>query len=139
MDLPPIKKTLEKFRLWPSDKERWAEYIAIFPNLLLGIHIDHVFSVVLHPLEADKTLEKLQIIYLKEKNASPISLESRASVLSQWDSVFKEDISPLEGMQKGRDSRAFDGGVFSPKLEVATHVFHKWAASMYADATKTVY
>ena len=134
-----IKKALEKFPLWPSDKERWAEYIAVFPNLLLGIHIDHVFSVVLHPLAADKTLETLQMIYLKEKNGSPRNLESRASVLSQWDSVFKEDISPLEGMQKGRESRAFDGGVFSPKLEVATHVFHKWAASMYAVATKAVY
>jgi hypothetical protein len=31
-------------------------------------------------------------------------------------------------MQKGRHGPFFDGGKFSPVMDVPTHVFHKWVA-----------
>ena len=125
------KNSLPKFSHWPCKKAEYGEYIGIFPNLLLGIHIDHVFSIVLQPLAPDKTLEKVQITYVKENGNTENNLHLKKTILNQWHSVFQEDISPLEGMQKGRESRAFDGGIFSPILETATHEFHKWVASKY--------
>ena len=55
--------------------------------------------------------------YLRKKNKN------------QWQKVFKEDISVVEGMQKGRNALHFDGGKFSPIMDGATHCFHKWVAS----------
>jgi len=129
---------LEKFSCWPIERAQYAEYIAVFPNLLLGIHIDHVFSVVLHPVKSDETVEVFQLLYKNTKDNSKAYAEAKRSLLKEWCSIFNEDILPLEGMQKGRLSKAFDGGVFSPKLETATHQFHKWAGAMYADCERVI-
>jgi choline monooxygenase len=43
--------------------------------------------------------------------------------------VFAEDISVVEGMQRGRASPAFDGGLFTPLMDVPTHHFHQWFLS----------
>ena len=42
--------------------------------------------------------------------------------------VFGEDIGAVEGMQRGRQSPGFQGGVFSPVLDHPTHFFHQWVA-----------
>jgi len=34
----------------------------------------------------------------------------------------------VEGMQAGRASPAFTGGVFSPAMDGPTHCFHQWMA-----------
>ena len=39
-----------------------------------------------------------------------------------------EDIKAIEGMQKGRNSPAYNGGNFSPIMDNPTHEFHKWIA-----------
>ena len=41
---------------------------------------------------------------------------------------FGEDIGAVEGMQRGRQSPGFQGGVFSPVLDQPTHFFHQWVA-----------
>ena len=45
--------------------------------------------------------------------------------------VFAEDISVVEGMQRGRASPAFDGGLFTPLMDVPTHQFHQWFLSRF--------
>jgi choline monooxygenase len=40
-----------------------------------------------------------------------------------------EDISAIEGMQKGRGSPVYNGGNFSPVMDAPTHQFHNWVAS----------
>jgi len=39
-----------------------------------------------------------------------------------------EDVDVVERMQKGRQSPAFTGGAFSPRMDPPTHCFHKWLA-----------
>ena len=46
-----------------------------------------------------------------------------------WYAVFEEDLFVVEGMQRGRHGRAFDGGKFSPVMDGPTHCFHHWVAS----------
>ena len=52
----------------------------------------------------------------------------RARNRDLWHAVFAEDIFVVEGMQKGRAARAFDGGRFSPVMDGPTHLFHRWVA-----------
>ena len=45
-----------------------------------------------------------------------------------WRVVFGEDIDAVEGMQRGRLSPGYGGGVFSPVMDNPTHHFHQWVA-----------
>ncbi|MGA8261140.1 MAG: RHO alpha subunit C-terminal catalytic domain-containing protein, partial [Arenicellales bacterium] len=54
---------------------------------------------------------------------------TRRSLQSSWRTVFAEDVGVVEGMQLGRQSPAFDGGLFSPVMDEANHHFHRWVAN----------
>ena len=50
-----------------SDKwEKGAEYVALFPNVLLGVHSDHVFAILLTPEGTGRTVEQVEIYYADE-------------------------------------------------------------------------
>lgn len=101
-----------------------AEYITAFPNVLLGVHRDHTFVILLQPQGPERTLEHVHIYY-----AQPTTSEDlRARNAAQWKAVFREDIFVVEGMQRGRHAISFDGGRFSPAMDGPTHLFHSWVA-----------
>ena len=124
--------------VFPALPEAWrgsaAEYVALFPNLLIGIHQDHVKSVRIEPLSADRSIEHLEIYYVGDEALDERYRQVRAANLAAWCQVFQEDVFAVEGMQQGRRSPAFDGGLFSPVMDAATHCFHRWAADRYAAA-----
>lgn len=120
---------LPKFPSWPTDKLRHAEYVALFPNVLLGIQADHVFAMMIDPINAEKTIEKLRLYFVGDESTQDIYAECRAATLASWKVVFLEDINAVEGMQKGRHSPGFGGGVFSPEMDLPTHFFQKWLAT----------
>ena len=120
---------LPRFSRWPDDKAGIAEYLALYPNVLLGIQRDHFYAIVLTPNTVDSTIERLQIYVVGNDAASDIYASDRQTLLRQWLSVFEEDLEPVESMQTGRNSRAFDGGVFSPVMDEPTHHFHRWIAA----------
>lgn len=106
-----------------------AEYVALFPNVLLGIHADHFFVVCLEPVSAARTIERLEIFYVSEEPLSEAYAQLRAANARAWQIVFAEDQGIVERLQRGRASPAFQGGVFSPVMDRATHCFHKWNAA----------
>jgi len=113
-----------------SDKwDTGAEYIAVYPNVLLGAHRDHLFSIVLEPLAKDKTQEHIELYYSEDPAATPERESLRQENATLWKSVFEEDIFVVEGMQRGRLGEHFDGGRFSPAMDSPTHNFHHWVAS----------
>ena len=128
----------ERGRVFPDAPglgDRWqtaAEYIALYPNVLFGVHRDHSFAILLEPVAIDRTVEHVEIYYHAEEalNADHAGLRARNSAL--WETVFKEDIFVVEGMQKGRHASGFDGGKFSPVMDSPTHMFHRWVASRLA-------
>ncbi len=120
---------LPRFEQWPVDKLKVAEYIALFPNVLLGLQNDHFYSILLMPLSAGRTAETLNLYYLGDAANDDAHSTDRKKMLDGWREVFLEDVGVCEGMQLGRHSPAFDGGAFSPALDVATHHFHKWVAT----------
>ncbi|MEO9821656.1 MAG: aromatic ring-hydroxylating dioxygenase subunit alpha [Paracoccaceae bacterium] len=107
--------------------DKWnegAEYIAAYPNVLLGVHRDHTYAIILTPEGPGKTTEHVHIFY-----AAPNTDENlRKRNAAQWKEVFEEDIFVVEGMQRGRNALGFDGGRFSPVMDTATHMFHDWVA-----------
>ncbi len=105
-----------------------GEYVAIYPNVLLGVQRDHAFVIVLEPVSLDQTCEHVHLYY-----AAPAVDDSlRARNAAQWRDVFEEDIFVVEGMYKGRSAPAFDGGRFSPVMDGPTHCFHDWVAGRIA-------
>ena len=106
---------------------RWntaAEYIAVFPNVLLGVHRDHAFAIILRPEAQDRTSEHIHLFYA----APQIDPALRQKNTEQWKLVFEEDVFVVEGMQRGRAAPGFDGGRFSPVMDGPTHLFHDWVA-----------
>ncbi len=112
--------------------EKWAEgaeYVALYPNVLLGNHRDHFYAVLLLPIAPDRTLEQAWIWYFDADATTPERAGARAALAETWREVFLEDVTAVEGMQAGRASPGFDGGRFSPAMDGATHAFHRWAAA----------
>lgn len=120
---------LPEFEAWPKDRRKHAEYLAVYPNLLLGIQVDHVFAMVLLPVSHTRTHEQVQIYYVSAAATGVETKASRQDLTDGWREVFAEDVGVVEGMQRGRHSPAFEGGVFSPVMDPPTHHFHKWVAS----------
>ena len=123
--------TLPKFSDWPEEKKSHAEYISLYPNVLLGLQVDHAFAIILDPVSPGKTIERLELQFVGKSAIEQAFVECRDAVLSAWQEVFAEDIFAVEGMQRGRLSPAFKGGLFSPVLDESTHHFHLWLAHQY--------
>ena len=130
---PPVGGQGARFPDFPGLPEKWqsgAEYLALYPNVLMGVHRDHVFTIILHPDGPARTREQVHIYYA----APDTDADLRARNAAQWREVFEEDIFVVEGMQAGRHAPGFDGGRFSPVMDEATHCFHDWAATRLASA-----
>ncbi|MEO9586620.1 MULTISPECIES: SRPBCC family protein [Marinobacter] len=125
---------LPRFPSWPQDRLRQAEYISLYPNVLLGLQADHFFAIILEPKAHDRTLENLRVFYVGEEACGDEYAACRHSQIEAWRVVFGEDVFAVEGMQVGRRSPGFQGGVFSPVLDGPTHHFHNWVANRYASA-----
>jgi phenylpropionate dioxygenase-like ring-hydroxylating dioxygenase large terminal subunit len=108
--------------------ENWntaAEYITVYPNVLMGVHRDHTFAIVLVPEGPERTVEHIHLYYAQAD--TPVALRDKNT--SQWKEVFAEDVFVVEGMQRGRHAVHFDGGRFSPAMDGPTHMFHDWVAT----------
>ncbi|MEO1276070.1 MAG: aromatic ring-hydroxylating dioxygenase subunit alpha [Pseudomonadota bacterium] len=122
---PPIEGLAEK---WAEG----AEYITLYPNVLLGVHKDHTFAIVLEPRGVAETREHVAILFPDESVAEEAYRPMRDRNATMWREVFEEDIFVVEGMQRGRRASGFDGGRFSPVMDGPTHAFHRWVADALA-------
>ena len=116
-----------KFSDFDDLDKKWdtaAEYLSVYPNVLLGMHRDHAFAIVLVPKGPEQTEENIHLYYATPETDA----ELRALNTQQWKIVFEEDIFVVEGMQRGRHGINFDGGRFSPAMDGPTHCFHDWVA-----------
>jgi choline monooxygenase len=106
-----------------------AEYVALYPNVLLGVHRDHFYAILLEAVDMQTTIEHVEIYYPQDIAKNPGYKEMLATNATQWKGIFDEDVFVVEGMQKGRNGNFFDGGKFSPAMDGPTHNFHHWVAT----------
>ena len=115
---------------WSKQKEKHAEYVALFPNVMLGIHKDHYYAYWLEPINHEYTKEHMEIYYVGKEAAFSDKYKSlRKQNFKQWHSIQSEDLMIIKGMQEGRNSPVYNGGNFSPVLDNPTHHFNKWVAT----------
>lgn len=117
-------RTFPDFADLPDFWDEGAEYIALYPNVLLGAQRDHAFAIILDPVGHNRTAEHIHLYYADPDTDDAL----RTANAAQWKTVFEEDISVVEGMQRGRSAPGFDGGRFSPAMDSPTHCFHHWVA-----------
>ncbi len=132
---PMLAEDGRRFPEIPGLGEMWAEgaeYVALYPNVLLGAHKDHAFAILLMPDGPERTLERVAILYPDAAVAGEDWAEMRSRNAEMWRGVFEEDICVVEGMQRGRRARGFDGGRFSPVMDTPVHCFHAWVAERLA-------
>ncbi len=137
---PMLAEDGRRFPEIPGLPEAWdegAEYVALFPNVLLGVHKDHAFAILLDPQGPDRTIERVAIFYYDAAVLGAEWAAMRAKNAAMWKEVFEEDIFVVEGMQKGRHAAGFDGGRFSPVMDSPTHLFHAWVAGRLGAAAET--
>ena len=127
-------QTLPDFSDLSSKWDEGAEYIAVYPNVLLGAQRDHSFAIVLEPVDCGNTVEHIELYYAASEADTPECNELRTTNAKMWKEVFEEDIFVVEGMQRGRHGQMFDGGRFSPVMDGPTHNFHHWVASQISQA-----
>ncbi|MBY6049689.1 aromatic ring-hydroxylating oxygenase subunit alpha [Vannielia litorea] len=118
-------ETFPDFPGWPESWKEGAEYISVFPNVLMGAQRDHAFVIVLEPTGLATTREHVHLYYAAPETDGGL----RAKNCAQWREVFEEDVFVVEGMQRGRVGPGFDGGRFSPAMDGPTHRFHQWVAA----------
>jgi len=124
------KKKFPCFPNWKKNKKNIAEYVALFPNVMLGIHKDNYYAYWLEPVNHAYTLEHMEIYYVGEEAANSKKFKPlRKQNLNLWRGVQSEDVHIIEGMQEGRNSPSYNGGNFSPVMDNPTHHFHKWVAT----------
>jgi len=127
-------KTTRKFANFDGLSDKWntgAEYVSLYPNVLLGVHRDHTFAIMLDPQSHDQTIERVEIFYATEGMCGPEMADLRQKNAKMWKDIFTEDIFVVEGMQKGRSASLYDGGKFSPVMDVPTYCFHEWVARRF--------
>jgi choline monooxygenase len=122
-------KTFDNFKNWTKEFSKNSEYIALFPNVMIGLHIDHFYAFWLEPISINETKEHLAMYYIGDNSANGKEFEKmRKENVRMWKNVMSEDIVAVEGMQEGRSSPVYNGGNFSPVMDNPTHQFHKWVA-----------
>jgi choline monooxygenase len=123
-------KIFNSFPNWPENLSKKAEYIALFPNVMIGLHIDHFYIFWLEPISVNETKEHLEMYYIGKESANGKELENKRKENAVfWKNIMSEDIKAIEGMQEGRNSPVYNGGNFSPVMDNPTHQFHKWIAN----------
>jgi choline monooxygenase len=108
------------FEGWP---QKVAEYPTLYPNVFLGFHCDHYWTRIIEPVSPELTRDHLQIYYLGDAAHSREYEHERKVRRDTWKTVFYEDMGVVEGMQRGRRSPAFSGGVFTPLMDEPSHHF----------------
>ena len=119
------------FSAFDGISERWdreAEYLAFYPNVLLGVHKDHTFVLLLEPKTESVTHEHARIFYASQEMTGDEWADMRKTLAEFWQEVFAEDVGVVEAMLAGRKADGFDGGHFSPVMDESTHHFHQWLA-----------
>ncbi|MDE0113367.1 MAG: aromatic ring-hydroxylating dioxygenase subunit alpha, partial [Albidovulum sp.] len=117
--------------------DKGAEYIALFPNVMLAAQRDHGFVVILLPQGPGRTVERNEIYYSFDPKERPDLKALIDRNAQQWRSVLEEDLFVVEGMQKGRHGVRFDGGKFAPRMDGPTHTFHRWAAEQIEESRQS--
>jgi choline monooxygenase len=123
---------------FPDLPEYWrhrAEYPAILPNMMFGMHPDHFLFFGVLPLTPSLTEEVFHFYFVGDAALDARYAPLRERVIQNLQSINSEDIGIVENMQRGRHSPGYIKGPFSPYQEATLHQFQLKIAKMLTAAT----
>ena len=77
-------RPVPRYRAFPNgrkDKLEQAEYVAFYPNVLLGIQADHAFAMIVEPRACDNSIEHLRLYYVGDEALNDEHAASRTATL----------------------------------------------------------
>jgi phenylpropionate dioxygenase-like ring-hydroxylating dioxygenase large terminal subunit len=111
-----------------------GRFLALFPNVLLSILPNHVFIMVLDPLEPGRTLERTAFLLpdIDDGGLDRAAIEtSFANTRSFWFDVNNEDVDIVERGQRGLTHGGFTPGRLSPRFEEPLHRYYNMLADRF--------
>jgi choline monooxygenase len=96
------------------------ESLYVFPNLILAPVQNMMFSIVVYPVSAGVTVERIAFFFYTDESLTEQHREGRQAVAEAILQVNNEDIAIVESCQRGRHSPAFTGGVFVRNQEATS-------------------
>jgi len=109
-----------------------AEYPAILPNMMFGLHPDHFLFFGVIPLGPALTEEIFHFYFIGDAAMAPSHAVQRQKVMDNLALINAEDIGVVESMQQGRHSPGFVRAPFSPYQEATIHQFQLKIARLIA-------
>jgi choline monooxygenase len=109
-----------------------AEYPSLMPNMLLGVHVDHITVWGIFPDGPDRAVERVYFFYAGDAALAPEHAAARKVVEDNLRSINLEDVGVVESMQKGRASPGYVDARFSPYHEGCIHSFERRIANAIA-------
>ena len=125
---------------FPDLPDYWkhrAEYPAVMPNLMFGMHPDHFLFFGVIPLSPSLTEEVFHFYFIGDAALGEKHNAMRERVMTNLSSINAEDIGVVESMQAGRHSPGWETGPFSPYQEATLHQFQLKIAKMLDAASVT--
>jgi choline monooxygenase len=111
-----------------TDRSRY-EALYIFPNLILGPLPDMMFSIMIEPVSAARSRERVGFFFAGDEAMEERFAESRQVGAKFVVEVNSEDVSIVESVQRGRRSPAFVGGQFARPQEETSLQLQKIVAA----------
>ena len=102
-----------------------AEYVELFPNVMIGVHYNHVYAFIIQPITVDHTVERFEFFFVGDDAMTPELAPARAQMIDLINLVNGEDIDIVQRLHIGCRSPAMHGSVFSPVMEDTTHKFQR--------------
>ena len=107
-----------------------AQFIWVFPNLMLNIYPDNYSTNLIVPLGPERTLTLFEW-YFRDPERDEVQAKLRRTIEFS-DEVQIEDIRICEAVQRGLRSRTYRTGRYSVKRENGVHHFHRLIAECFA-------
>ncbi|MDA3922040.1 MAG: aromatic ring-hydroxylating dioxygenase subunit alpha [Salinisphaera sp.] len=120
---------LPMFPYLPEPLTRTAEYPLVAPNLMMGMHPSYLFTFNVQPDGPERTIEQFEFYFVGDAAMTDELSDQRARVFEAWRHINAQDITMIEGMQRGRHSPGYQHGRFSPYHEATTHEFQRRLAN----------
>ncbi|MEM7120341.1 MAG: aromatic ring-hydroxylating dioxygenase subunit alpha [Pseudomonadota bacterium] len=117
----------------PDVLHREGRMFTMIPTCDINLWPDHIAFLVAEPTGPGTTRETIHILFNQEAMAGQYD-QTRQAVFDTWDALNREDIVPLESMQRGRASPGFDGGSLSPFWDPGTQHFARQVASLMIES-----
>ena len=120
-DAPIEPKYMKTFSTINENEKKIAHFHTIYPNIFHFLLPNHLFSIILEPINKFKTIEHATLFVHNEQDENDEQIDL---IWDYWDKVNKEDINICEEVQKGMNCREFRSGYYVLQYERNIKCFH---------------